>query len=426
MNYPDTYYTDSALPNPYRSKLNESIKTDVCIIGGGLAGLSAALELLMNGKSVAILERNRVAWGASGRNGGLVSPGWSQSISAIEKQFGLAYAQSLYDLSVEGVEIVRNNIKQLNLPNCNLVEGQLRAARYPQEEALKARQQIMLKKYNYQLEYVSTDEMRDICDSKRYYEGLFDPNAFHFHPMNYCIGLANEVERLGGVIFEDTEMISTVCKKGERKVYTADGEVICKDLIFCGGGYAGPEAKKLYSSFLPISTYMVVTEPLGDLASKLIKRNYSFCDDRRAADYYRLVEGDRLLWGSRITTKGEPEVARLTKMLKKDMCSVYPQLADVKVDKAWSGLMAYASHKMPVIARQTEGVWFCSSFGGHGMNTASVGGRIVAEGICGQSDRYRMFEPFGLKWNGGPLGPIAANMVYKSLSMMDYIQEFNH
>lgn len=426
MNYPETYYTDTALTKACRSKLNEAIKIDVCIIGAGIAGLTAALELLRNGKSVAILETHQVAWGASGRNGGLISPGWSQSISAIEKQFGLAYAQSLYALSVEGIDIVRNNIEQLNLPNCMLAMGQLRAARYPQEEDLKARQQTMLKKYNYKLEYVSIDEMRDFCDSKRYYEGLFDPNAFHFHPMNYCIGIANEIERLGGIIFENTAMISTDRKKGERKVYTANGEVICQDVIFCGGGYSGPEAKKLYRSFLPISTYMVVTEPLGDLANKLIKRNYSFCDDRRAADYYRLVDGDRLLWGSRITTKDEPEVVRLTKMLKKDMCSVYPQLADVKIDKAWSGLMAYASHKMPIIGPQADDIWFCSSFGGHGMNTGTIGGHVVAEGICGKSERYRLFEPFGLKWNGGVLGPIAANIVYKSLSVMDYIQEYNH
>jgi gamma-glutamylputrescine oxidase len=284
----------------------------------------------------------------------------------------------------------------------------------------------MLKKYNYNLEYIPIDEMHDFCDTKRYFEGLFDSNAFHFHPMNYCLGLANEVERLGGLIFEDSAMISTDRKIGERKVYTAYGEVTCKDMIFCGGGYSGPEAQKLFSSFLPISTYMVVTEPLGELANKIIKRNHSFCDDRRASDYYRLVDGDRLLWGSRITTKNQPEVARLTKMLKRDMCSVYPQLEDVKIDKAWSGLMGYASHKMPIIRRQDEGIWFCSSFGGHGMNTGSVGGRVVAEGICGKSDRYRLFEPFGLKWNGGVLGPITANIVYKSLSMMDYIQEYNH
>ncbi|MGH8359346.1 MAG: NAD(P)/FAD-dependent oxidoreductase, partial [Pseudomonas sp.] len=167
----------------------------------------------------------------------------------------------------------------------------------------------------------------------------------------------------------------------------------------------------------------VLTEHLGDRLAEAVCTSDAVGDNRRASDYYRIVEGDRLLWGGRITTRNLQDEKRLGQLLTQDILDVYPQLRGIRIDKAWSGLMGYARHKMPHIGPLGQGLWACTSFGGHGMNTAPIGARVIAEAICGETDRYRLFDAYGLEWNGGPLGPAAAQTVYAGLKMMDMFQE---
>jgi gamma-glutamylputrescine oxidase len=423
MTYPNTYYASTAQTDQKRDSLTGDIDIDVCIVGAGIAGLSCALALLNQGKRVVIVDREAVAWGASGRNGGLVMPGWALSIESIEKQLGIKHAKSLFDMSVKGVAIIRENINQYSLANCDVKVGQLQVARHPQSQKLKQHRQRMIDKYQCPLTFLETAEVREICRTSRYFEGLYCDQAFHFHPLNYCLGLAQVIEKKGGVIYENTSVIKVSDNAGRQQVSTDAGAIICDQVVFCGGGYTGKEVPTLHNSILPIATYMVLTEPLGSLAGELITKAYSIMDDRRAADYYRLVEGDRLLWGSRITTKNQTDEQRLALLLREDLCSVYPQLAKAKIDKAWSGLMAYASHKMPIVKQHKPGQWICSSFGGHGLNTGTICGTLVAQSICGINDDYQLLAPFGCHWNGGVLGPIVANMTYKYLRFKDKFQE---
>ncbi|MEH6444322.1 MAG: FAD-binding oxidoreductase [Oceanospirillaceae bacterium] len=423
MKYPNTYYASTAITAPVRAKLTQDMSIEVCIVGAGIAGLSCALELLKQGKSVAILESEAVAWGASGRNGGLVSPGWAQGNDALEAKLGLSKTKALYELSRKGGDIIKQNISQYQLQNCDVKYGGLQAGRYPQREKLLSKQRTMADKYQYDLQLLEVADVRDICRTTRYFEGLFSSEEFHFHPLNYCLGLAAQIEQLGGLIFEKSAVTKVTSDGDRHKVQTSDAQLVCDQVVFCGGGYTGEEAPALKRSFLPIATYMIVTEPLGDLAKQLISKDYSIKDDRRAADYYRLVEGDKLLWGSRITTNNQTNEQRLSKMLTEDLTSVYPELADVKIARSWSGLMAYAGHKMPIVQQQTKGQWLCSSFGGHGLNTGTICGTLVAQAICEQNDDYQQFAPFGCDWNGGVLGPIVASMTYKYLRMRDKMQE---
>jgi len=423
MQYPNTYYAASAIYTPNRANLSDDITVDVCIVGAGIAGLSCALELANQGKKVAILEREAVAWGASGRNGGLVMAGWAQGLGELEKRIGLKKSQSLFELSARGVDIIRQNITDYSLQHCDVKEGQLQAARYPQSAKLLAKQRHMADNYQFELDFLETEQVRDICRTQRYFEGLYSSKSFHFHPLNYCLGLAQVLESKGVLIYEQTAVSGVQSNRSEQRVITESGTVQAEQVVFCGGGYSGAENPLLKRSFLPIATYMLVTEPLGDLATQLISKPFSITDDRRAADYYRLVEGDKLLWGSRITTKNQTNEARLASLLREDLCSVYPELEAVKIDKSWSGLMGYAAHKMPIVQEFSQGQWICSSFGGHGLNTGTICGTLVAQAICGTSADYQQLSPFGCQFNGGILGPMAANMTYKYLRMRDKIQE---
>lgn len=423
MSFPTTWYSQTSLPRAARPALNGDQTCDVCIIGAGIAGLTAALELTRRGKRVIILEAHQVAWGASGRNGGVVSPGWAEGSGAIRKKLGLEQARALFQMSAEGVEIVRDNIRELALTGCAPSAGTIRVKRYDDGAEVKNHIETMRRDFGYELNFLDTAQVRERAHTSRYFQGVEDPNALHFHPLNYCLGLALAIEAAGGRIFEHSKMLAWDREGTDKIVRTAHGTVCCQDLVFCAGGYGGPELQKLSRAYLPIATYVVLTEHLGDGIKNVLDSGAAFSDDRRASDYYRVVEGDRLLWGGRITTRNEQDEKALAAMLKADMVSVYPQLAAVKIDLAWSGLMGYSTNKMPNLGLLEPGVWACTSFGGHGLNTGSIGGRVIAEALCGDSARYQLFKPYLLDWNGGPFGKIAANAIYQSLKVMDFVQE---
>lgn len=423
MAFPATWYWRTSLPRTARPELGGDQSCDVCIIGAGIAGLTAALELTRRGKRVIVLETHQVGWGASGRNGGVVSPGWAEGSGAIRKKLGLEQARALFAMSVEGVEIVRRNITELALAGCDPSAGTIQVKRYDDAAGVKARIESMRRDFGYELNYLDTAQVRERAHTQRYFQGVEDPNALHFHPLNYCLGLASAIEASGARIYEGTKMLAWHRDGAQKIVRTAAGSVSCTDLVFCAGGYGGPELQKLSRAYLPIATYVVLTEHLGESIKDVLQSSAAFSDDRRASDYYRIVEGDRLLWGGRITTRNEQDEIALAAMLKADMVSVYPQLAPVKIELAWSGLMGYSSNKMPNLGLLEPGVWACTSFGGHGLNTGSICARVIAEAVCGESKRYQAFKPYFLDWNGGPFGRMAANTVYRSLKVMDFMQE---
>ena len=421
--YTNNYYTATMQDTAQRAALSGNVRADVCIVGAGLAGLSTAWELLSRGTSIVLLDAGRVAWGASGRNGGFVLQGWSEGISAIEQRCGKATAAALFKLSLEGVDMVRDTIARHALPGCAPTPGKLSVIRYDDADSLKRLRDKMAADFDFDLDYLDRHEVRERLKTDRYFQGLRDNHGFHFHPLNYCLGLAGLIERGGGKIHEQSPMVRVEHRDGGHRVVTHQGSVDCRDVVYCCGGYGGPEFGPLRQAFLPIATYAVLTERLGPRLADAVNTTDAVGDNRRASDYYRIVDGDRLLWGGRITTKNLQDEKRLGQLLTADILDVYPQLRGIRIDKAWSGLMGYARHKMPHIASLGTGLWACTSFGGHGMNTAPIGGRVIAEAICGVTDRYRLFDAYGLEWNGGPLGPAAAQTVYAGLKIMDYFQE---
>ena len=420
---PDTYYARVASAEPVRPSLSGYTEVDACIVGAGLAGLSTALELARRGRRVCVLEAERVAWGASGRNGGFVSPGYSSGFQQIARRVGHDRARELYRLSIEGAEAVADNIAALDIRDVSRTDGILSVARHEATASLAAHRDWLEQEFNYRLEFRSRAQVQASLSSARYFQGLYNPNAFHLHPLNYARALAREIERLGGNVCEDSRALEIARERGLRVVATAGGRVRCKEVVIACGGYTDTLVPALKRSSLPIATYVMLTRPEKGLIGRAIRTTAAIGDHRRAGDYYRLVEGgERILWGGRITTRTS-EPRRLARLLQRTMVSTYPQLETLQVDAAWSGLMAYARHLMPQIGRLGEDLWYCTAFGGHGLNTTAIGGRVVAEAITGQSDRYRLFEPFGLSWNGGAVGRAAAQATYWSLQALDFLRE---
>lgn len=419
MDYIDTFYRRSLHDDRRRPALRGAEEADVCVVGGGLAGITVALTLARYGKSVVLLEARRVGWGASGRNGGLVSPGFATGSDAIARRTGPGRAAELHRLSLEGMRFIRDQIDRLDIPGADPVHGHMAVLRYDGGDALRAQQDRLARDFGYRVEVLDTAETRERLRSRRYFQALRDPSAFHFHPLNYLRGLATAFEALGGRIFEDSHVTSAALDKGTKVVRTAGGAVSARDVVFCGGGYTDRIVPTLRRAMLPIATYVLLTERAPDRIREAVRTTDAIADNRRAGDYYRLVGGgERILWGGKITTR-TAEPRDLAERLRRTMVSTYPQLDGVRVEVAWSGLMSYARHLMPQVGRLCPGVWYATAFGGHGTNTTAVAGLVIAEGIAGESDRYRLFEPFGLDWNGGPMGHAAAQLTYWWLQAQD-------
>jgi gamma-glutamylputrescine oxidase len=423
MTYPDTYYRRTMANGTERSVLSGAVDCDTVIVGGGLAGLTTALQLARAGISVVVLETESVGFGASGRNGGFVSPGFATGSDAIARATGKEAAQKIHRLSIEGVDFVRDTIRDLGIADAKPQSGIMSVLRYDGGASLKQYANEIRRDYGYELEYVSTDAVRSRLKSARYYQALRDPKSFHMHPLNYLRALAKEIERLGGRIYENSTATRCDVYGAEKRVTTAGGQVKSRRIVFTTGGYTGSLVGKLNRSYLPIATYVMLTEEAPDLIREAIATRDAVGDNRRAGDYYRVVDdGKRILWGGRITTRAASPAA-LARELRGEMTGTYPQLKELKTELAWSGLMSYARHLMPQIGEMDPGVWHCTAFGGHGLNTTAIGGKLVAEGILDQSDRYKLFKPFGLVWAGGVAGLAAAQLTYWKLQAQDWWRE---
>ncbi|RYY26100.1 MAG: FAD-binding oxidoreductase [Sphingomonadales bacterium] len=418
----NTYYARCLEPKA-RRPLDKDTASDTCIVGGGLAGLTTALELTRAGRSVVVLEAESVGFGASGRNGGFVGPAWSQRLDALVKKVGVDHATELYKLSQEGVEIVARNVASLAMPGIDLAHGKLSAARTPSREAFMRRRDRLRSEFGQSAEVWETEQVRGVLKTSRYFQAMFYEDDFQINPLAYARGLADEIERLGGRVYEGSRVTKVDRAAGKRIVRTGRGNVTADSVVLASGGYTEAWAQPLHGSYIPIATYVMLTRAQPELIAQAIQTSHGVGDQRRAGDYYRLVEGgSRILWGGRITTRvGEPR--RLGEMLRATMISTYPQLSELEVEHAWSGLMGYARHLMPQIRQVEEGLWSCSAFGGHGLNTTAIGGKIVAEAIVHDSDRWKLFDPFGFEWNGGPAGKAAVQATYWWLQARDAFGE---
>ncbi len=421
--YVETWYRTRLDDPGARPALAEAVEAEVCVVGGGLAGLTTALELARAGRTVCVLEAKRIGWGASGRNGGFVSPGYSLGHANLVRRLGAAHAADLHRLSIEGLRDVAANIAALGVTGAEPVKGYLSASRYPAAAELRPYRDQMVRDFDYPIDFWPREQVGEALVSDRYHEGLFQPEAFHIDPLCYARALAGEIERLGGRVYETSEVSALAAAGASRRVTAGAGSVTAPQVVIATGGYTGRLNARLAASYLPIATYVMLTEANPELIATAIRTTAAIGDRRRAGDYYRVVDGGRrVLWGGKITTRtSEPH--RLADLLHQTMFSTYPQLRDLRVELAWTGLMSYARHLMPQIAALGPGLWACTAFGGHGVNTTAIGGKVIAEAILGASDRYRLFAPFGLAWNGGPAGRLAVQATYWWLQAQDAIHE---
>ena len=425
MDYFDSYYS---LYHKHDSgkwpALNSHTKTDCCIVGGGIAGLSLARELLDRGLSVTVLESHRIAWGASGRNGGFVAPGFAVSYSRIQKKLGTEHANRLYKLSVEGVAIVRDNLQRFQMQNVLQSQGHLDVIRYNHPRSMQDWVNTSNRIFDLDRLFIERQKLQSGLGTDRYFSGVLQPQAIQIHPLNYCLDLAVSIAQDGGQIFEQTEARSvTETPEGFYRVVTARGRIDCRHLIHCSSAYTGSLEPVLQKSILPISTHVALTKPINNIGQTIMNEYNAVLDNRRASDYFRVVEGNRLLWGGGITTL-QPSHKQLLSKLKNRMHDVFPQLKPAAIELGWNGLMGYTRHQMPLVGKIRDNTWVCTAFGGHGLNSASISARLIAKAIAENDIGYQLFAPFKPVWNFGKAGQIGVQLSYWAYQFGDWVDEY--
>ncbi|BBK44306.1 oxidoreductase [Allostella vacuolata] len=417
--YVDSFYARTRADDRRWPALSGTVEADTCIVGGGLAGLNLALELAGRGRRVVLLEAQRVGWGASGRNGGFVGPGYSLGARRILDRVGPDDARRLYGLTVEAVATIHRRIAQFAIPCGPVVRGILKAGLAEEGPGLQRDIDFMAGQFGVEtLEHWPAERVRSVLATDRYSDAILQNGSVHLHSLNYARGIAAAASAAGAAIHEGSAATGHALDGPVKEVRTAAGRVRAREVVFACGGYVGMLHTRLSMATVPVATYVMLTEPLGDRLAGVIGVPHGVSDTRFCNDYYRPLADTRILWGGRVSTFHPPAV-RIAAALRRDMLAVYPQLADVKVEVAWGGTMGYPMHKMPLIGQLSPGVWYCMGFGGHGMSATTAGAAVVAAGIADGDDRWRLFAPFGLAFTGGPLARPAAQTIYWGHKLRD-------
>lgn len=417
--YPDSWYLDTARGLRLRPKLRAAEKADVCVIGGGYTGLSAALHLAERGYDVILLEAHRVGWGAAGRNGGQVGSGQRRDESELESMLGREAARRLWDLAEEAKGIVRERVERHGI-DCDLRPGQLIAAAKPaQDEDLRKRADKLARDYDYaQARYVPAAELPAMLGSRAFSGGLLDTGAMHLHPLNFTLGLAGACDAAGVRIYEHSAALDYTLAS-PASVRTEQGEVTARHVVLGCDGYLGKLEPRIAARIMPINNFIIATAPLGaERARSLIRDDVCVHDTRFVVNYFRLSADGRLLFGGGENYRGGFP-ADIAAFVRPYMLGVFPQLADVAIDRAWGGTLGISRTRLPHVGRLPPNVFFAHGFSGHGISIGMLAGKLIAEAVAGTTERFDVLARLPAPaWPGGTLlrwPLLALGMLYYSL-----------
>lgn len=386
--YPRSYYAATATGLAPFEQAQGNLAADICIVGAGFTGLSAAIHLAKAGYDVILLDAHKVGFGASGRNGGQVGTGQRIDQDALEKMVGKEIARDLWRLSLESVQLVRDLIVAYRM-DCPFAEGIIHAdhrARFVPESHAYAEK--LQRDYGYdQIRPVGLEEMRSLVGSTAYYGGMLDRGGGHIHPLRYAFGLAKAAAAAGVRIFENSR-VTAITESSPAKIRAAKAEITASHVILACNGYMGRLHDQVAARVMPINNFIVATEPLDEHQAKdLIRDNHAVADSKFVINYFRLSEDRRMLFGG-----GESYGYRFPRdiagLVRKSMLEIYPQLQDIRIDYAWGGTLGITMNRMPYFARLQGNILSAGGYSGHGVAMATLGGKLAAEAIGGQAENF--------------------------------------
>ncbi len=389
---PDSYYAASVPTPPTHAAAAGDISADVCVIGGGLTGLSAALNLVERGYRVVLLESKQIAWGASGRSGGQIIFGYGCEQDKIEKLIGPDDARKLWDASLSAIDLLRERVKRHKI-DCDLRPGHAHVALKPrQARELRAWRDDLAQTYGYtSLEYWDRERTRHEVQSERYIAGMYDANSGHLHPLKYTLGLARAANTAGVQLHENSHVIAVKPAAQSVQVRTDNATVTARYAVIAGNAYLHGVAETVESKVMPVGTYIAATEPLGEARCRaLIRQNIAVADINFVLDYYRCSADWRLLFGGRVSYSTR-EPRNLANIMARRIQWVFPQLKGVSIDYAWGGFVGITVNRAPHFGRVGDNVLYAQGFSGHGIAATGLAGKLMADTIAGQAETFDVF-----------------------------------
>jgi gamma-glutamylputrescine oxidase len=401
------YYALTPQPAPHAALAGDHA-FDVCVVGGGISGLSAALHLAERGQRVALLEAQHVGYGGSGRSGGQSIMGYACEQSTLEKAVGPADARRMWDVSIEGLQLQRDLIAKHAI-DCDYVPGHMIVGMKPRhDDTLRAEVDTLRGKYDYHsIRLIGRDELRTLIASERYTSALIDSNGGHLHPYRYTLGLARAAAAAGVALFENSPVSRLEIAPNattENRVHTAAGSIRARHVVIAGGALLGRLVPSLAAKLIDIGTYIAATQPLGEARARaLITNNAAAADMNWILDYFRRSSDHRLLFGGRVSYSGL-EGFDSAHVLRKRIAHVFPQLDDVRIEYSWGGYLDITMNRAPHFGRLGPSCYFLQGLSGHGMVISGMAGKLVSEVIGGTAERFDMYGRIPhADFPGGPL-----------------------
>lgn len=384
--FPRSWYAATAHERTPAPQLRGDAAADICVVGGGFTGLSAALHLAERGYSVALIEAHRVGFGASGRNGGQLGSGQRVEQTDLEKMVGEAEALKLWELAENAKDLVKQLISKHNI-DCDLKPGIAHATFSASETAHEhAYVEHLQSRYGYdQITALSEEALSAVCPSPRYKGGSLDMGAAHLHPLNYALGLARACEKAGVTFYENTHVHHI--EDGAKVTVRCDtGCVLADHVILAANGYLGGLNRRVAGRVMPINNFIAATEPLGEDAVRVLTKDIAVADSKFVVNYFRLSSDNRLLFGG-----GESygyKFPDIDKTVRKPMIDIYPHLKDIRFDYTWGGTLAITMKRLPYLARLAPNILSASGYSGHGVGTATQAGKLMADAIAGEATGF--------------------------------------
>jgi gamma-glutamylputrescine oxidase len=384
--YPASYYAATATPLAAFPPLQGDQTADVCVIGGGYTGLSAALHLAQRGFDVVLLEAQRVGFGASGRNGGQVGSGQKKDQVWIEAAVGREQAHRFWNLAEEAKALVKSLIRDHAMP-VTFHPGVAHACHSASEvRDARAYATKLQRDYGYtHLEPLDEPAIRRLIGSGAFKGGEIDRDAGHVHPLNYALGIAAAAAKAGAHLHEGSE-VTRIDRGPKPVVHTAQGSVTCGQVILAANGYLGGLEPTVAARVMPINNFIIATEPLKNPA-EILAKPVAVADSKFVVNYWRLSEDNRLLFGGG-ETYGYRFPRDIVKTVTKPMLAIYPQLADTRITHAWGGTLAITTNRMPCFTRPAPNILSASGYSGHGVAMATMAGKVLAEAVAAQTERF--------------------------------------